>query len=107
MRTKVSAPRNRVLFVATGVLIFSAASAEADPEAAPSSSPASFSLPAVGAGPSQRSWLRTHLSRVRIHKKTGLAYTTSLERDGSDLELSFRGPGMGKKRLGLSVELRF
>jgi len=107
MRAKESATRSRVLFVATGVLIFAAANAEADPEAAPSQAPANYELPAIGAAPLERSWLRTHLSRVRIHKTTGLAYTTRLKREGSDLELSVRGPGMGRKRLGLSLEVRF
>ena len=107
MRAKVPAPPSRVLFVATGILIFAAASAAADPEAVPFPAPTHFQLPAVGAAPSERSWLRTHLSRVRIHKKAGLAYTTRVKRGDRDLELNFRGPGMGKKRLGLSVELRF
>jgi hypothetical protein len=44
---------------------------------------------------------------VRIHKKTGLSYTTRVKPGGRDLELSFRGPGMGRKRLGLSLEVRF
>lgn len=107
MRARVSAQQSRVVFVATGVLILAAASAQADPEAPPAPAPSHYDLPAVGAPDSQRSWLRTHLSRVRIHKKTGLAYTTRLQRDGSDLELSVRGPGMGRKRLGLSLEVRF
>ena len=107
MRAKQSATRSRVLFVATGVLIFAAAGAEADPEAARSPAPASFALPSVGAAPSERSWLRRHLSHVRIHKKTGLSYTTRVKSGGRDLELSFRGPGMGRKRLGLSLEVRF
>jgi hypothetical protein len=113
MRAKMPATCSRALFLATGALIFSAAAAQADPEAAasPSASPApaasQFDLPPVGAARAEAGWLRTHLSRVRVHKKTGLAYTTRLERDGSDLELSFRGPGMGRKRLGLSLEVRF
>ena len=107
MRAKMPATCSRVLFVATGALIFAAAAAEADPEAVPPRAANHFDLPAVGAPPPDRGWLRTHLSRIRIHKKTGLAYTTRLKRDGSDLELKVRGPGMGRKRLGLSVEVRF
>ena len=105
MRALVSARRGTVLPVAIGVLLLTAGGAQADPETA---APGPHLLPPVSAPPpARRSWLRSELSRVHIHKKTGLAYTRQLERDGADLELSVRGPGLGRKRLGLSIELRF
>jgi len=107
MRAKVSATGSTRFFVATGVLIFTAASAEANPEAARTPEPSHLNLPFVGNLVQNRGWLTTHFSRIQLHKKTGLAYTTRLERPGTDLELSFRGPGMGKKRFGLSIEVRF
>jgi hypothetical protein len=55
----------------------------------------------------QKSWLSLHLDRIHFHRKTGLAYTHSLALPERDLELSLRGPALGRKSLGLSLEIRF
>lgn len=53
-------------------------------------------------------WLAHHLERLHVHKKTGLAYTRSVDIGRHDLRMSVRGPALGrKKRLGLSFEIRF
>ncbi len=55
----------------------------------------------------QKSWLSHHLDRIHVHRKAGLAYTRSLSLAERDLELSLRGPALGKKSLGFSFEIRF
>jgi len=55
----------------------------------------------------QQSWLSHHLDRIHFHRKTGLAYTQSLNLAEHDLEFSLRGPALDKKALGLSFEIRF
>ena len=55
-----------------------------------------------------KSWLSFHLERIAVHKKAGLAYTRRLDLGERGVSFSVRGPAMGrKKRVGLSVELRF
>ena len=52
-------------------------------------------------------WLTSHPARVRVDKRTGLAYTRRLDRARGDLVLSLKGPAQHRKRLGLSLEVRF
>jgi hypothetical protein len=54
-----------------------------------------------------KSWLAHHLDRVRIDGKSGLRYARPLAFGKRDLELELRGPAMGRKRFGVSFELRF
>ena len=55
-----------------------------------------------------KSWLSLHIERIAVHKKAGLAYTQKLNLGERGMSFSVRGPAMGrKKRVGLSVELRF
>jgi hypothetical protein len=61
----------------------------------------------VAAPPPQRGWLRSQLAHLHLHKKSGLAYTRRLDRGERDYVVSVRGPALGHKRLGLSLELRF
>jgi hypothetical protein len=55
----------------------------------------------------EQSWLSHHLERIHFHRKAGLAYTQPISLAEHDLELSLRGPALGRKRLGLSFEVRF
>lgn len=55
-----------------------------------------------------RSWLSTHLSRIRIHKRTGFAYVHSIDYGERGMQFKVLGPVMRKKKnLGLTFELRF
>ncbi|MGI9591800.1 MAG: hypothetical protein ACR2P8_10565 [Myxococcota bacterium] len=57
---------------------------------------------------SDPSWLSTHLDRVSVHKKSGLAYTRAIDHGDRGLVWSVRGPAVGgKKTVGLGFELRF
>jgi hypothetical protein len=55
----------------------------------------------------EESWLDHHLARIHLHGKTGFAYVHPLRLAEHDLKLSLRGPALGKKRVGLSLEIRF
>ena len=55
----------------------------------------------------EATWLSHHLDRVRFHKKAGLAYTRPLNLAERDFELSLCGPALDRKRVGLSLEIRF
>lgn len=96
--------RSRYLAVASGALLLAGVPAAADQVL---DDAGVIVLPSVDAGPAQGSWLREQLARVHVHKKTGFAYTRRVDRGERDYVVSVRGPGLGRKRLGLSVELRF
>lgn len=55
----------------------------------------------------EQSWLSHHLERIHFHRKAGLAYTQPISLAEHDFELSLRGPAIGRRRLGLSFEVRF
>jgi hypothetical protein len=55
----------------------------------------------------ETSWFNRHLDRIQVHRKAGLAYTQPVALAERDLELSVRGPALGKKRFGLTFEIRF
>jgi hypothetical protein len=55
----------------------------------------------------EASWLSHHLNRIHFHGKAGLAYTRPVGLAERQLELSLRGPALGRKRVGLSFEIRF
>ncbi len=52
----------------------------------------------------ERSWF---VSNVHIKKKRGLEYTHVMSFNERPLLLNFQGPVMRKRRLGLTLELRF
>jgi len=51
-----------------------------------------------------RSWF---VSNIHIKKKRGLEYTQVMSVNGHPMLFSVQGPVMRKKRLGLTLELRF
>jgi hypothetical protein len=55
----------------------------------------------------EKGWLSHHLDRIHLHRKAGIAYTRPLSLADRDLELSFSGPALDKKTLGLALEIRF
>jgi len=92
----------------TSVLLVGAAAARADdtpPEHAPPPHRIEL-LEHVDGRVAQRHWIARGISNMRLHKR-GLSYTQHFERPTGDLELTVRAPGMGRKRFGLSVELKF
>jgi hypothetical protein len=99
------AKRSRYLAAATGALLLAAAPAGADE--GDGDTGLKQALPSVDAPPRQGGWLRAQLAHVHVHKKTGLAYTRRVDGGERGYVVSVRGPGLGHKRLGLSVELRF
>lgn len=64
-------------------------------------------LAQVDQPPAEKGWLAHHLDRIHIHRKSGLAYSRPLAIGEQDLELRVLGPAMGRKRVGLSFEIRF
>lgn len=102
--------RGRSAFLGIGILLLAASAAQAGPATQrtafedPRQAPVANALATPSA---ESSWFRTHLHRIRVHKKTGFAYTKNFDAIDHDFSLSVRGPAMGRKRYGLSFELRF
>ena len=103
--------RTPIIVMSALVLLLTAGGAAGEDEAAPSlekSHRRSAEILAHMDQPeAEASWLSHHLDRIHFHSKTGLAYTRPLAVAERDLELSLRGPALGKKRVGLSFEIRF
>ncbi len=95
--------RRAIAALISGALVLASGAAAAD-EGTPSVQVlAHADLPEM-----EQSWISAHLDRVRLHKKSGFAYTTRVARADGDLELSVHGPAMGSvKRLGVAFEVRF
>lgn len=96
--------RRAIAAMASSTVLLGGVAASADDgTSAPVQVLAHADLPGVEPG-----WLATHFDRVRLHKKSGLAYTARVDRTDRDLELSLHGPAMGSvKRLGVAFEVRF
>ena len=102
--------RSRSVFIGTGILLLAACTAQAEPEiqhTAYENPRGPGSLSSLSSASGERGWVRTHLDRIHLHKKAGLAYTKSFDAVDRDLLLSVRGPALGRKRYGLALELRF
>lgn len=65
---------------------------------------ADMDRPELEAPAPERSWL---LSNIHIKKKRGLEYTHVLRFNDRPLMLNVQGPVMRKRRLGLTLELRY
>ena len=55
----------------------------------------------------RESWLSDQMHHVHVRGKAGLVYQRDLAAGDRPLELQLRGPALGRKRVGLSVEVRF
>jgi hypothetical protein len=103
--------RAPIIVLSALALLLTAGGAAAEDEATPSpeqSRRRSVEILAhIDQPEAEESWLSHHLARIHLHGKTGLEYTRPLSLAERDLELSLRGPALGRKSLGLSFEIRF
>jgi hypothetical protein len=55
----------------------------------------------------RESWLSDQMRYVHMNRKSGLVYERDLVRGEHPVEFQVRAPALGRKRVGLSIELRF